>query len=371
MHTMHPTLLIGPADWDAARLPREEFQSRIDALWETWPTAQGALVFGSPISHAELAYLTNFTPKLDSALALIPRAGAPRLLVGGGVRMVPAAKPLTWIEALGSFQNAGKTVAEWTATLPAGGIVPIGCDGMRPALRREIFAGLDPDSAQCDGAGALTQQMRIKSAHERAAITEACTMLDAALAAIQQAKASGASTTDAVLAGEQAVHRLGAQDVRTLFSRDGGRTLQPFEMTLPELTDPLQISVAVRHAGYWAEGFSLLADKAPAPLDHARAALHTALAHAKPGTRRSEIAEYVMTAAWPYAPHPAAMPVVQSIGLSLEESAGADDALSTGEIVSLRVGVTDAQEGAAIVSAIVAIMDGGHDLLWIAPGAER
>ena len=23
--TMHPTLLIGPADWDAARMPREEF----------------------------------------------------------------------------------------------------------------------------------------------------------------------------------------------------------------------------------------------------------------------------------------------------------------------------------------------------------
>jgi len=33
----------------------------------------------------DLAYLTNFTPKLEPALALIPRAGEPRLLVGGGV----------------------------------------------------------------------------------------------------------------------------------------------------------------------------------------------------------------------------------------------------------------------------------------------
>ncbi len=27
---MHPTLLIGPADWDAARMPREEFAGRRD-----------------------------------------------------------------------------------------------------------------------------------------------------------------------------------------------------------------------------------------------------------------------------------------------------------------------------------------------------
>ena len=63
---MHPTLLIGPADRDAARFPREEFAARIAALWEVCEhDVAGAVVFGSPRHHAELAWLTHFTPKLE------------------------------------------------------------------------------------------------------------------------------------------------------------------------------------------------------------------------------------------------------------------------------------------------------------------
>src|SRR5215469_15577637 len=99
MLTMHPTLLVGPADWDATRLPREEFAARIATFWRTCdPGIAGAIVFGSPRHHAELAYLTHFTPKLEAAIALIAREGAPRLLIGGGANMLGAAKPLTWVE---------------------------------------------------------------------------------------------------------------------------------------------------------------------------------------------------------------------------------------------------------------------------------
>ena len=43
--------------------------------------------------------------------------------------------------------------------------------------------------------------------------------------------------------------------MRTLFSLDGGRTLQPFETPVERAVDPLQVYVAVRQLGYWAEGF--------------------------------------------------------------------------------------------------------------------
>ena len=33
MFTMHPTLLVGPADWDPARMPKEDFLGRITALF--------------------------------------------------------------------------------------------------------------------------------------------------------------------------------------------------------------------------------------------------------------------------------------------------------------------------------------------------
>ena len=95
---MQPTLLVGPADWDPARLPKQEFLARIAAFWRRCPAAAGAIVYGGRAQHAELAYLTNFTPKLEAALALIPRVGAAQLLVGGGPNMLQAAKPLTFIE---------------------------------------------------------------------------------------------------------------------------------------------------------------------------------------------------------------------------------------------------------------------------------
>jgi hypothetical protein len=80
--TMHPALLIGPADWDAARMLRAEFDARIAALWEVCDRdVAGAIVFSNPRHHAELAWLTAFTPKLEASLALIPRRGPPRLFV--------------------------------------------------------------------------------------------------------------------------------------------------------------------------------------------------------------------------------------------------------------------------------------------------
>jgi hypothetical protein len=367
---MHPTLLVGPADWDPARMLQEEFRARIEAIWRSWPTATGAVVFGSPMSHAALAYLTHFTPKLEPGLALIPRSGEPRLLVGGGVNMVDAARPLTWVKTVLPLRNAGRTVADWARACPADGVVHIGCDAMRPALHREVFDALDPGFAARDATGAVAQHMRIKSACERSAITEACAMLDAAITATRQARRSGASTIEAILAGEHAANLCGAQDVRTLFSRDGGQTLRPFETLAPDRADPLQVYVAIRHAGYWAEGFVMLADKPHPPLDHARAALRTALSHAQAGTTRREIADCVAAAIQPYASHPVTTPVVQSAGLSLDDPVSADEALLPGEVVSLRVGVSDPHEGAAIVSAMIAINARGHDLIWIAPDAS-
>ena len=118
---MHPTLLVGPSDWDSLRMPRDEFLARATALWRGAPAAGGAIVYGDRAHHAELAYLTGFTPKLEAALALIPRVGAPRLLVGGGVNMLQAAKPLTFIENLQPLRNVGETVAQWAREQSGGG----------------------------------------------------------------------------------------------------------------------------------------------------------------------------------------------------------------------------------------------------------
>src|SRR5262252_5679682 len=139
MQTMQPTLLVGPSDWDAARMPKDEFLARATALWRTARAASGAIVYGDRAHHAELAYLTNFTPKLEAALALLPRVGTQRLFVGGGANMIQAAKPLTFIENVQPLRDVGATVAQW-AREQSGGGRPVLIAGafMPPALHREI-----------------------------------------------------------------------------------------------------------------------------------------------------------------------------------------------------------------------------------------
>jgi Xaa-Pro aminopeptidase len=362
VHTLHPTVLVGSADWDAAALPREEFSARIAALWRACGEGvAGALVYGSPRHHAELAYLTNLTPKLEPALALIPAAGAPRLLVGGGVNMVPAAKPLTWIPDVAALRGAGKAVVEWTRTLPAGRLALIGADAIRFSLHREIVDALGSSVATFDATAQLRLSMRRKSARELTLIRQACAMLDHAVAALRSAKAAGKSATDVILAAEQAAFARGAQDVRTLFSRDG-RTLRPFEVPVTTL-DLAQAYIAVRHRGYWAEGFVMPAEWPDALSDKVHAALRGALPLLRAGARLGDVDDAVARALHPAPVHPVVTRAAVPVGLSLDDDGGRDDALLAGDVISLRAGVAG-PDGTAIGSAMVVVGDGGHEVLW-------
>jgi hypothetical protein len=408
MHTMHPTLLIGPADWDPASLPREEFAARREQFWRSRPDARGAIVYGDPGDHAALAYLTHFTPKLEAAIALIPRDGPPRLLVGGGVNMVAAARPLTPIEDVAPLRNPGKTVLEWVRSLPGTGqLVLINDQAMPVPLHNEIENALegivDRDIVHYDSLH-VGQGASRKSQLELVAIREACAILKAAVTALAEAQRKGAGVTAAVLAGEHAAHRAGAQDVRSLFSLDGGRTLRPFAGLIDRRVDPLQVYLAVRHAGYWAEGFVMLAEAPHPPLDAACRALNAALSLGSHGGR---LADIIAGAAYPRRLHPITGPVVMGGSLHPVElfkpgskmqdferglagrpylpagersrvAVGAGLALGdwndsssryawSGGVMSLRAGVLG-DDGAAIVSAMVFTGELGHapEVLWSA-----
>ena len=363
MRTMHSTLLVGPADWNATRMPRSEFEARLAALWRA-TGAQGAIVFGSPAEHGALAYLTSFTPKLEASLAFIPRDGAPTLLVGGGVNMIAAARPLTWVQDLKPLREAGKAAAEWAGGLPQGArVLLIGGDAMPFAMRRGLDAALGGLCTLADGAEDLRTQMLRKSEREVAIVREACAMLDMSAAEFRRAHAAGAGITDALLAAEHVAQESGAQDVRSLFSQDGGRTLRPFDVPVAAKADPPQAYIAVRHAGYWAEGFVRAATKADTLGDRAAAALNAMLAAARPGASCRLLAQASVDAS----PHPIATPVFgNGIGLSLEEapilSTASAATLTAGAVYSLRAGVLDG--AGAIASAMLRVTDGDNEVLW-------
>ena len=369
MVPMHPTLAIGPADWDPARLPKDEFLGRIAALWRAIdPGIAGVVVYGSPRDHAELAYLTHIAPKLEPVIALIPRAGEPRLLVGGGANMIGSARPLTWVEHLLPLRDVGQTISRWAGEV--GPAALINGDAMRFGLRREIetaLAGTLPDVT-----GIAADAMRRKSVRELTLVREACASLEATFAAMRGAQAAGRGMTDVVVAGEQAAWRRGAQDVRTLFGRNGG--LLPFVVPDNAPADPLQIYAAVRHDGYWAEGFDVLSGATPDPIESARAALTKAVAMVRPAVLLRAVAESLWDSIRPSSTYPLTYRGFgRHMGLSLQEPdclhrwiwqtfppAPNLQTFAVDEVYSVRAGL----EGEGIVSTMVLITESGHEVLW-------
>ena len=361
MYTTHPTLLIGPSDWQPERMPKGEFLRRVEALWQAAPAAAHAIVFGSPAHHAELSYFTNLVPKLESAVALIARTGQHRLFVGGGANMLGAAKPLSWISEMAPLNSLDAALKQIAAASPA---LLIGGGYMATALHQTIADSLGAQPQ--DATAQAWTLMRRKTRPEIDAIRAACDALSAAMTAMRDAQRAGAGATDVVLAGERAANEAGAQDVRTLFSLNGGRTLQPFMTPVRDAVDPLQVYIAVRAFNYWAEGFTLLSSQPSAAAGKATAALHTTLAAIKAGTRTDDVTKMVMATIAPYRIHPVTARPANAIGLALEEPPYTDmgEAFAAGEVYSLKVGLTDGSKEHAIVSAMIAMRDGGNDVLW-------
>lgn len=353
MLTQHPTLLIGPSDWHEANAPRAEFDRRIAALWEAHPDAQQAIIFGSAANHAELAYLTNFVPKLEPGVALFTRDSAPKLLFGGGPNMIDAMKPLTYITDMAPLGALAKTIAGWKPLL-------VGAQHMSSAFRRSID---EATNGRTQDAGAnVRSMMQRKSPSELASIRDACGILREVMAAIRASVGVGDSAATSVLAGERAALALGAQDVRTLFSLDRGRTLRPFEALDDRQVDPLQVYAAIRRFNYWAEGFVCISKESRPTTARARLLLDNALAAIGPRTDATQLAKILAIEA-PYHVHPVIQDAnVAPIGLSLDQPM--DFGFKPGGVYSVRVGLTDGGEQHAIGSAMIAVHDDGREVLW-------
>jgi hypothetical protein len=352
--TQHPTLLIGPSDWDPWRAPLVEFDERLVALWAAFPNASRAIVFGSAAHHAELTYLTNFVPKLEPGIALLGRGPSAKLLFGGGPNMIGAMKPLTFIDEMAPLNALPKLIAGWKAPLL------IGAGAMTSAMRKTIDEACN--GSAIDATAHIQSMMQRKSPNERDAIRDACACLSRAISAIDRAARQGHYSATALHRGEQAAILTGAQDVRTLFSLDGGRTLRSFETNDDRRTDPLQVYVAVRRFNYWAEGFACFSNASSPAAARAVELLNNALAAMRPGLSVARLSKG-LAAAPPYRPHPVIQDApIAAIGLSLD--APTPTVIQAGGVYSVRAGVTDDAGQHAIVSAMVAIHERDAEMLW-------
>ena len=204
-----------------------------------------------------------------------------------------------------------KLIAGWRSPLL------IGAGAMTSAVRKTIDDATG-GSAQ-DATAHVHGMMRRKSPSELAAIREACAVLSNAMTAIRASAHAGHGATSSLLAGERAAIDAGAQDIRTLISFDGGRTLRPFEVLVDRPVEPLQVYVAVRKFNHWAEGFACIAREPQPAASLAALLLDNALSAIRPGVPVSQLTK-IMAVGSPYRQHPVTQNApVAAIGLSLDE----------------------------------------------------
>ena len=131
---------------------------------------------------------------------------------------------------------------------------------------------VDAEATRKAGEG-IRALMRTKRPQELKVIRQGCVIIAAMAEALKKAHVAGRGVTASVIEAEHVGSKMGAQEVRTLMSLDGGKTLRPFLVPVDKVVDPLQVYLSVRVNGYWAEGHVPLSKSANPAADKARAAL--------------------------------------------------------------------------------------------------
>jgi Xaa-Pro aminopeptidase len=376
MRTVHPSIVIGSYAWDQERLPRDEFQIRMAELYDVMDAKglKAVFVHGDAAEHSALAYFSNFAPRLRWGMALLPREGEPRLLISMSSRDVPAMKLMTWIPDVLSGWTWESAFDSWLARLNADHPIDIGTVGfdlMRPPLFRSLEKSLG-NRFRLHAVDADVAAVRSMRPRERSQLREASEVVRAAAATFVKAWRDGMSVEAAALEGEHTARLMAAQDVRTLVSFDGGRTLSPFRGSFEAKSESLIGYIAVKHLGYWADMF--VTAGASASQQRAQAGLDAVLRSANPGVTAAALHATAVGQLGALPLHPMLSGSVgHRIGLSLDEGGELTNeghhTLKPGEVYTLHVGAYDPASGGALTSAMIAITANGSEILHRSPDA--
>jgi hypothetical protein len=371
MLTTHPSIMLGSYRWDEERLPRDEFDIRLAHIYAAMRRNHWSaiLLYGDAREHSGLAFFSNFIPRMRWALAIIPSEGEPRLLSSMSWRDMPAMRTMTWIADVRSGWE-WRWFEEAVGALPAQGTIgAIGFEGMTPGLFAQVEKALAGGRALQNADDVLAEARRTHRPREIALLAEAAKIVRAAAAEIEAAWIGGQDLGLAVLAGERMARRMAAQDVRTLISRDGGRTLEPYAAGACGRPDRFVACVAVKYMGYWAEEF--VGDERDPLFVEAQSNLRRLLADLRAGALMEGIGEKLERKVLP-APRFLGESLGNRIGLSANEGeelrAGAP--VRADIVYALRAYAANAAGEAAVASAMAVVRrDGRRQILTRSRGA--
>ena len=376
MQTVQPCVTIGSYVWAQDRLPYDEFTLRLDELRVAmerngWPAI---LVYGDVREHAALAYLSSFIPRVRWGMALLPRTGDARVLCAMSTRDLPAMRTLTWIADVRSgmgpeWVNAFDPWFERFKGDQAQKLGTLGFDIMAPVLDAAVRRSLGDRFALQRADDVVAIPARRKRPRELTMMRASCKLLEAAAKIFAESWRSNHEPETAALDAERLARSRAAQDVRTLVSLDGGRTLVPFQGRFEKCAGLLVGYIAVKVLGYWADMFVTVDDgSVTVAARHAEGALDAIIANMQPGARIDTLHVKAIGALAPYKIHPVlGGSIGHGVGLSLHEGAefqaSADATLVEDGVYAMQVGAADGKAGNALMSAIVRVTAKGAEVL--------
>jgi Xaa-Pro aminopeptidase len=304
----------------------------------------------------------------------LPRTGDARLLCAMSTRDLPAMRTLTWIADVRSGMGPEweKAFDPWFDGLngdQAQKLGTIGFDIMAPVLDAAVRRSLGERFALQRADDVVAIPARRKRPRELTMMRASCKLLETAAKTFADSWRSNHEPETAALDAERLARSLAAQDVRTLVSLDGGRTLVPFQGRFEKCAGPLVGYLAVKVAGYWADMFVTVDDGSiTTAARHAEAALDAIIANMRPGARTDALHAKALGALAPHKLHPVlGGSVGHGIGLSLHEGpefqASGDAILVEDGVYTLQVGAADANAGNVLISAIVRVAATGAEVL--------
>jgi Xaa-Pro aminopeptidase len=259
MRTLHSVLKHGGLFWDQDLLPTDAYAARYAriqaAMGESGDDAW--LVFGDVALYGNLTYITNFLPRVRSAMAYLPREGAPILYASVGLRDIPSAKSLTWVEEMRVFGRVPSTIAEFIADegLERSRIGLVGFDESMPIAEWDAVAEALPNVDWQPRPGGFNQLRAQKDEMEIGVMRAAAGVAQTALEGAPGVLKPGATMRHALAQLDGAARRLGAEDVRILAASgpQSGIGLRPIDDRILDDGDTVLIHFAVEHQRYWAE----------------------------------------------------------------------------------------------------------------------
>jgi Xaa-Pro aminopeptidase len=380
MQTVQPALKRGRDVWDPIHLPQKAFEERLVQIKDEMQKEGIDVLFlyGNGVNeYGHPSYISNVIIKVPrGALVVIPKKGAPTLIVEGFPRDLPEVKSTTWMS---DVRSCGDISQECLKLIQERGLLSstLGFIGVKPLMPYDKYRFLMGALKGCqilDAEHILRKCRSVKSERESDQIRRASRIVRNSFSSLAHIPFSSLTENGLEAILDCNARLEGAEDIRILLGRpqDDTWTLRPAEsITLSEGAG-LIIYIAVAFERYWSEGIRTFRCEKSSLVEHSNREITTVfdeiLHLMRPGKSVADFYKEALNET-----KKASLDTIATyglghgIGLSLQEfpnlEEGVTDDLKNGMCFAIRMGAKDKELGSAMIGETIILSDDHQSVL--------